>query len=91
MRLAIRLMWKITIDGENGIMEFTKNGVAAKGTYEYKGYQIYDYESGSRGVRYFFEKTNGDDAAPKYVQFSDHGIAPGAAEHFHIYAGNDSF
>lgn len=38
-------------------MEFTKNGVAAKGTYEYKGYQIYDYESGSRGVRYFFEKT----------------------------------
>ena len=82
---------KITIDGENGIIEFTKNGVAAKGTYEYKGYQIYDYESGSRGVRYFFEKTNGDDAAPKYVQFSDHGIAPGAAEHFHIYAGNDSF
>lgn len=57
-------------------MEFTKNGVAAKGTYEYKGYQIYDYESGSRGVRYFFEKTDGDDAAPKYVQFSDHGIAP---------------
>ena len=36
-------------------------------------------------------KTDGDDAAPKYVQFSDHGIAPGAAEHFHIYAGNDSF
>lgn len=41
-------------------------------------------------MRYFFEKTDGDDAAPKYVQFSDHGIAPGAAEHFHIYAGNDS-
>lgn len=25
------------------------------------------------------------------VQFSDHGIAPGKAEHFHIYAGNESF
>ena len=36
----------------------------------------------------FFEKTRMVMmAAPKYVQFSDHGIAPGAAEHFHIYAG----
>ena len=82
---------KIVIDGENNTMEFTKNGVSAKATYEYKGYQIYDYESGSRGVRYFFEATDGSEDAPKYVQFSDHGIAPGKAEHFHIYAGNDGF
>ena len=76
---------------ENNTMCFVKNGVASKATYEYKGYQIYDYESGSRGVRYFFEATSGDADAPKYVQFSDHGIAPGKAEHFHIYAGNDGF
>ena len=76
--------------GQNTI-EFIKNGVSAKATYEYKGYQIYDYESGSRGVRYFFESTDDSSDAPKYVQFSDHGIAPGKAEHFHIYAGNDSF
>lgn len=82
---------KIVIDGENGTMEFTKNGVASKASYEYKGYQIYDYESGNRGVRYFFEAVSGSSDAPKYVQFSDHGIAPGKAEHFHIYAGNDSF
>ena len=82
---------KIVIDGANGTMEFTKDGNAAKGTYEYRGYQIYDYKSGSRGVRYFFEKTSGSDEAPRYVQFSDHGIAPGKAEHFHIYAGNESF
>lgn len=56
-----------------------------------KGYQIYDYKSGSRGVRYFFEATDGDADAPKYVQFSDHGIAPGKAEHFHIYFGNEGF
>lgn len=67
---------KIVIDGANGTMEFTKDGNAAKGTYEYRGYQIYDYKSGSRGVRYFFEKTSGSDEAPRYVQFSDHGIAP---------------
>ena len=82
---------QITIDGENNTMCFVKNGVASKAVYEYKGYQIYDYESGSRGVRYFFEATEGDADAPKYVQFSDHGIAPGKAEHFHIYAGNDGF
>ena len=42
-------------------------------------------------MRYFFEATSGDSGAPKYVQFSDHGIAPGKAEHFHIYAGNGGF
>ena len=82
---------QITIDAENNTMCFVKNGVAAKATYAYKGYQIYDYESGSRGVRYFFEATDGDADAPKYVQFSDHGIGPGKAEHFHIYFGNDGF
>ena len=25
------------------------------------------------------------------MQFSDHGIAPGKAEHFHIYFGNEGF
>lgn len=82
---------QITIDAESRTMCFVKNGVAVKATYEYKGYQIYDYASGSRGVRYFFEATGGDADAPKFVQFSDHGIGPGKAEHFHIYSGNDGF
>lgn len=82
---------QITIDSANNTMCFVKNDIAAKGVYQYKGHQIYDYESGSRGVRYFFQKTGGDADAPKFVQFSDHGIAPGKAEHFHIFAGNDSF
>ena len=82
---------KISIDGENGTIEFTRDGASVTAAYEYKGYQIYDYESGSRGVRYFFEATDGSTDAPRYVQFSDHGIAPGKAEHFHIYAGNEGF
>ena len=82
---------KINIDGETGTMEFIRNGVSAKAAYQYRGYQVYDYASGSRGVRYFFEAAGGDKAAPRYVQFSDHGIAPGKAEHFHIYSGNDGF
>ena len=82
---------QITIDAESNTICFVKDGVAAKAAYAYKGYQIYDYASGSRGVRYFFEATDGDADAPKYVQFSDHGINPGKAEHFHIYFGNDGF
>lgn len=81
----------IVINGEDNTIKFVKNGVSAEAVYQYKGYQIYDYKSGSRGVRYFFEATSGDGDAPKYVQFSDHGIAPGKAEHFHIYFGNDGF
>ena len=82
---------QITIDAENNTIRFVRDGIAAKAAYAYKGYQIYDYASGSRGVRYFFEATDGDADAPKYVQFSDHGINPGKAEHFHIYFGNDGF
>lgn len=82
---------KISIDSQANTMTFTKDGTPATATYAYKGYQIYDYESGNRGVRYFFEATGGDAAAPKYVQFSDHGISPAKAEHFHLYFGNDGF
>ena len=28
--------------------------------------------------------------APKYIQFSDHIIAPRKSSHFHIFMGNDS-
>ncbi len=82
---------QITIDDTDNTICFVKNGIASKAVYEYKGYQIYDYASGNRGVRYFFEAVDGSSDAPKYVQFSDHGINPGKAEHFHIYAGNDGF
>lgn len=82
---------KMSINGEEGTMEFTKNGVTSKAKYEYKGYKIYDYSSGNRGVCYFFESVDNASDAPKYVQFSDHGISPSKAEHYHIYAGNDSF
>lgn len=82
---------QIIIDDTNNTICFVKNGIASKAEYEYKGYQIYDYSSGNRGVRYFFEAIDDSSAAPKYVQFSDHGINPGKAEHFHIYAGDDGF
>ena len=71
-------------------MEFIQNGVSKKSNYKYIGYKILTYESGKKGVRYLFEATN-KDAAFKYVQFSDHNIAPTKdLEHFHIFFGNSS-
>lgn len=78
----------ITIDGDR--MTFTKDdGHSVTATYRYDGHRILDYANGNRGVRYLF--TAADDApedAPKAVQFSDHGIAPGKAVHFHIFTGD---
>ena len=78
---------KITIKGDQ--ITFTRNGKSATATYKYDGYKILDYAKGNRGVRYLFTAT-GDvpEGAPKAVQFSDHGIAPGKAAHFHIFSGD---
>lgn len=82
---------EITIDGDNNKIVFVQNGKESSATYTYKGYRIFDYSSGNRGVRYFFEADDTSSGAPKYIQFSDHGISPGKAEHFHIYMGNTGF
>ena len=70
-------------------MAFTTNGRKVTATYRYDGHRILDYAKGNRGVRYLFTAT-GDvpQGAPKAVQFSDHGIAPGKAAPFHIFTGD---
>ena len=80
---------KIAISGDT--MSFTRNDKTATATYRYDGYKVLDYAKGNRGVRYLFTAT-GDvpEGAPKIVQFSDHGIAPSKAAHFHIFMGDDS-
>lgn len=78
---------KITIKGDQ--ITFTRNGKSTTATYKYDGYKILDYAKGNRGVRYLFTATGDVPAgAPKAVQFSDHGIAPGKAAHFHIFSGD---
>ena len=49
------------------------------------GKKILTYKKGNRGVRFLFEATDADAEQFKYVQFSDHNIAPVKAEHFHIF------
>ncbi|MGT2847289.1 zinc ABC transporter substrate-binding protein AdcA [Streptococcus massiliensis] len=71
-------------------MSFTVNGETKTYTYKYAGKHTLTYSKGNRGVRFMFEATDPDAGEFKYVQFSDHNIAPTKAAHFHIYYGGES-
>ncbi|MFB4158858.1 metal-binding protein ZinT [Geomicrobium sp. JSM 1781026] len=68
---------------------FYENDEESTANYEYDGYEILTYDAGNRGVRFIFEKVDGDEAMPEYIQFSDHEIAPTDSHHFHLYWGDD--
>ncbi|MDQ0271713.1 metal-binding protein ZinT [Cytobacillus purgationiresistens] len=74
---------------EDNTMTFYKNGEGKTGEYRYHGYETLSYESGNRGVRYLFNLVGEVNGVPKHVQFSDHGIYPTEAEHYHIYFGDE--
>ena len=78
---------RITIDGDT--VTFFEDGEPLAAKYAGDGYEVLTYAKGNRGVRFIFEKTAGDDAAPQFIQFSDHAIAPRDAGHYHLYWGND--
>ncbi|RPA61019.1 zinc ABC transporter substrate-binding protein AdcA [Aerococcus agrisoli] len=78
----------INIDGNT--IEFINDGQSQKYEYKYVGYEILTYAKGNRGVRYLFESTDPDAGQYKYVQFSDHNIAPVQTGHYHIYWGGES-
>lgn len=78
---------RITIQGDT--VTFFKAGKALKARYAGDGRETLTYEKGNRGVRFIFRKIDGDAGAPTYIQFSDHRIAPAAADHYHLYWGED--
>lgn len=78
---------RIVIDGAS--VAFFRGKESVKADYVTDGHEILTYEKGNRGVRYVFRKSAGDDAAPQFIQFSDHKIAPDKADHYHLYWGND--
>ncbi|MEX9947690.1 metal-binding protein ZinT [Providencia alcalifaciens] len=75
---------------ENNIIEFHRGDKVAQCQYDYAGYRVLNYSSGKKGVRYLFECKDKKSQAPKFIQFSDHIIAPEKAGHFHLYMGNES-
>ncbi|MBM7578041.1 metal ABC transporter solute-binding protein, Zn/Mn family [Jeotgalibacillus terrae] len=75
---------------EDDTFTFYENGEESSGVYTYDGYEVLTYEAGNRGVRYIFkleEEQTG--TMPGYIQFSDHGISPTDAHHYHLYWGDD--
>lgn len=80
---------KIEIKDDTMIFTF-KDGEVKESKYRYAGKEILNYSAGNRGVRFLFEAEDPDSGAFKYVQFSDHSIAPTKSDHFHIYLGNES-
>lgn len=79
-----------TLGIENGVMEFHTGDKVSSCQYASAGYKILTYASGKKGVRYLFECKDASSSAPKFVQFSDHTIAPRKSAHFHIFMGNTS-
>mgnify|MGYP000001544931 FL=1 len=75
---------------EDNVMEFHVGKTVNACKYTYSGYKILTYASGKKGVRYLFECQQAESKAPKFVQFSDHIIAPRKSQHFHIFMGNES-
>ncbi|MDO5621856.1 MAG: metal-binding protein ZinT [Paracoccus sp. (in: a-proteobacteria)] len=78
---------RITI--QDGAVLFYRKNQVTSGQYADDGLEILTYEKGNRGVRFIFAKTAGDAAAPQFIQFSDHQIAPHKSHHFHLYWGDD--
>ena len=78
---------RIEIEGSS--VTFHGPDGAAEGQYVDDGYEVLTYEAGNRGVRFVFRKDSGDEAAPEYIQFSDHIIAPQKSGHYHLYWGED--
>lgn len=75
---------------EDNVIEFHQGEKIDSCKYHYDGYHILHYESGKKGVRYLFSCNDPQSQAPKFIQFSDHIIAPEKSEHFHLYMGNSS-
>lgn len=78
---------RIVINGD--AVTFHRGAEVVTATYAGDGHEILTYPKGNRGVRFVFEKTGGDAAAPQFIQFSDHRIAPSQSDHYHLYWGDD--
>lgn len=78
---------RIVIQGNT--VTFYKNKEGNSGEYIYDGYEILTYDAGNRGVRYIFKLAEKTEGVPQYIQFSDHGIHPNKAGHYHLYWGDN--
>ena len=80
----------VKIDGDN--ITFTyDDGKTVSSDYEYTGYFIQNWSTGTKAAMYRFEAVDKESGAPVYIEFNDHIIEPEKAEHFHIRMSNESY
>ena len=80
------------IDIEGDHIEFTyEDGKKVGSDYQYVGYYIQNWSTGTKAAMYRFEAVDRTSGAPVYIEFNDHMIEQAAAEHFHIRMSNESF
>ncbi|THK33910.1 metal-binding protein ZinT [Ensifer sp. MPMI2T] len=78
---------RILIKGKK--VTFFRGTEPVSADYEADGHKILTYKKGNRGRPIYLPETAGDEAAPQFIQFSDHNIAPQNADQYHLYWGND--
>ena len=76
---------------DNHIKFTDKDGKVTESDYEYTGYFIQNWSTGTRAAMYRFEAEDKESGAPVYIEFNDHMIEPEKAEHFHIRMSNESY
>ncbi|EGC02920.1 metal ABC transporter solute-binding protein, Zn/Mn family [Ruminococcus albus] len=80
----------VKIDGDN--ITFTyDDGKTVNSDYEYTGYFIQNWSTGTKAAMYRFEAVDKESGAPVYIEFNDHMIEPEKAEHFHLRMSNESY
>ncbi|MBR4362875.1 MAG: ZinT/AdcA family metal-binding protein [Ruminococcus sp.] len=73
-------------------IKFTdKDGNETESDYEYTGYYIQNWSTGTKAAMYRFEAVDKGSGAPVYIEFNDHIIEPEKAEHFHIRMSDESY
>ena len=80
------------IDIEGDHIEFTyEDGKKVGSDYQYVGYYIQNWSTGTKAAMYRFEAVDRTSGAPVCIEFNDHMIESAAPEHFHIRMSNESF
>ena len=80
----------MNIEGDRIEFVYT-DGKKVDSDYEYVGYYIQNWSTGTKAAMYRFEAVDKDSGAPAYIEFNDHMIEPAAAEHFHLRMSDESF
>ena len=80
----------IKING-NHIAFTYDDGKTVESDYQYVGYYVQNWSTGTKAAMYRFEAVDHQSGAPIYIEFNDHMIESAAAEHFHLRMSDESF